>query len=106
MPIRWSALKVSGAADKIEELIKQAAEPLEQIRIVAREARKLPNLPQYMDSEFGRIVGEVDRAIGGSQWEPTGRLRAGIKGIWKNLPDGAVKAESDAAKHGATQSLI
>ena len=42
VPIRWSALKVSEAADKIEELINQAAEPLEQARIVAREARKIP----------------------------------------------------------------
>lgn len=67
MPIRWSALKVSEAADMMEEFIKQAAEPLEQVRIVAREARKLPNLPQYIDWEFGRIIGEVDRAIGGSR---------------------------------------
>jgi len=106
MPIRWSALKVSEAADKIEELVKQAAEPLEKIRTVANEARKIPNLPQYVDWEFGRVIGEVDRAIGGSQFEPKGRLRAGIEGIRKSLPDGAVKAEQEGAKHGTTASLI
>ena len=46
MPIRWSALKVSEAADMIEEYINKAAEPLEQVRIVAREAGKIANLPQ------------------------------------------------------------
>jgi hypothetical protein len=106
VPIRWSALKVSKAADMIAEVIEQAAEPLEQIRTIASETRKLPNLPQYMDWEFSRIIGEVDRVIGGSQWETIGRLRAGVEGIRKNLPDGAVKAELDGAKHGTTQSLI
>ena len=38
VPIKWSALKVSEAADKIEELINQAAEPLEQARIVAQRS--------------------------------------------------------------------
>jgi hypothetical protein len=106
MPIRWSALKVSEAADIIEKFITQAAAPLEQIRTIAKEARKLPNLPQYMDWEFSRIVGEVDRAIGGSQWEPVGRLRAGVEGIRKNLPSGAVEAETNGARHGKTESLI
>jgi hypothetical protein len=49
MPIRWSALKVSEAADIMEEFVEKAAEPLEQVRIVAREARKIANLPQYGD---------------------------------------------------------
>ncbi len=106
MPIKWSALKVSEAASMIEEYINQAAEPLEQARIVASEARKIANLPQYVDQDFTRLMGEIDRAIGGSQWEPTGRLKAGIEGIRKNLPEGSVAAERDAATHGTTQSLI
>jgi hypothetical protein len=106
MPIRWSALKVSEAADMIAKVIEEAAEPLERIRIIAREARKLPNLPQYMDWEFSRIIGEVDRVVGGSQWESVGRLRAGVEGIRKNLPAGAVEAETNGAKHGKTESLI
>jgi len=106
MPIRWSALKVSEAADKIEEFVNQAAEPLEQARIVARETRNLANLPQSIDQDFTRIIGEIDRAIGGSQFEPIGRIRAGVESIRKDLPEGAVKAECESAKHGTTQSLI
>jgi hypothetical protein len=106
VPIRWSALKVIEAADMIEELVKEAAEPLEQARIVAKEALKLPNLPQYIEWDFNRIIGEIDRAIGGSQFEPIGRIRAGVESIRKDIPAGAVEAERDNAKHGTTHSLV
>jgi len=106
MPIRWSALKVSEAAGMIEEYVNQAAEPLEQARIVAQEARQIANLPQYVDQDISRLIGEIDRAIGGSQWEPVGRLRSCIAAIRKSLPDGSIEAERARLKHGSTQSLI
>jgi hypothetical protein len=106
MPIKWSALKVSEAADKIEKLFNQAVEPLEQARIVAREARNLANLPQYIDQDLTRIISEIDRAIGGSQFEPIGRIRSGVEAIRKDIPDGAIEAERESAKHGTTHSLI
>lgn len=106
MPIRWSALKVSEAADMIEEFFNQSVEPLEQALIVAREARKLSNLPQYIDWDIGRVIGEIERAIGGSQWEPKGRIRAGLESLRKDLPEDALNSERSAAKHGATPSLI
>ncbi len=46
MPIKWSALRVNEAMDMVEEFINQAAEPLEQAKIVANEARNIANLPQ------------------------------------------------------------
>jgi hypothetical protein len=49
---------------------------------------------------------EIDRAIGGSQFEPVGRLRSGIAAIRKDLPEDLVEAEQESAKHGATQPLI
>ncbi len=108
MPIRWSALKVSEAADMMEEFINQAAEPLEQVRIVAEEARKIDNLPQYVDQDFVRIIGKekIDRAIGGSQFEPVGRLKAGIEAVRKSLPSKAVEADQKRAKHGNTLALM
>ena len=106
MPIRWSALKVSEAADKIEEHFNQAVEPLEQARTVAQEARKIDNLPQYIDQDLTRIISEIDRVIGGSQWEPVGRIRAGVKAIRDDIPSGAVEQDQVNQKYGSTQSLV
>jgi hypothetical protein len=106
VPIRWSAVKVSGTADKIEEFVKQAAEPLEKACIVAREARTLANLPQYIDQDLTRIITDIDRAIGGSQFEPIGRVRTGIEAIRRDIPTGAIYAERESAKHGTTDSLV
>ena len=106
MPIKWSALKVNDAMDMVEEFVGQAIEPLEQARIVVREARNIPNLPQYVDQHLLRIIGEIDRAIGGSQWEPVGRLKAGIQSVRESLPDGAVEDEKKRLESGSQLSLV
>ena len=106
MPIKWSTVKVNDAASMIEEYVNQAAEPLEQIRIVAKEALNIPNLPQYVDQHFRGLIGEIDRAIGGSQWEPVGRLRARLQSIRDSLPKEAMEAEKTKIAQGSQQSLI
>jgi hypothetical protein len=106
MPIKWSPLMVSEAMDMVEEFVGQAVEPLEQARIVAQETRNIPNLPQYVDQHLLRIIGEVDRAIGSSQWEPVGRLKAGIQSVRESLPDGAVDEERKRLESGSQLSLV
>lgn len=91
MPIRWNALKVSEAMDMVGELVNQAAEPLKQARIVAEEARKIANLPQYVDQRLNRTIGEIDRAIGGTRVDPEGRIKAGIKAVRDAIPEGALE---------------
>ncbi len=106
MSVKWSALKVNEAMDMVEEFVDQVVEPLEQARIVASEARNIPNLPQYVDQYLVRIIGEIDRAIGGSQWEPVGRLKAGIQSVRESLPDGAVDEEKKRLESGSQLSLV
>ena len=106
MPIKWSPLMVNEAMDMVEGYINQAVEPLEQARIVVRESRNIPNLPQYVDQHLLRIIGEIDRAIGGSQWEPVGRLKAGIQSVRESLPDGAVDEEKKRLENGSQLSLV
>ena len=106
MPVKWSPLMVSEAMDMVEEYVNQAVEPLEQARIVASEARNILNLPQYVDQHLLRIIGEIDRAIGGSQWEPEGRLKAGIQSVRESLPDGAVDEERKRIESGSQLSLV
>jgi len=97
---------VSEAMDMVEEYVNQAVEPLEQARIAARQARNIPNLPQYVDQHLVRIIGEIDRAIGGSQWEPVGRLKVGIQSVRESLPDGAVDEERKRLESGSQLSLV
>ncbi len=106
MPVKWSALKVNEAMDMVEEFVDQVVEPLEQARIVASEARNIPNLPQYVDQYLVRIIGEIDRTIGGSQWEPVGRLKAGIQSVRESLPDGAADEERKRLESGSQLSLV
>ena len=106
MPVKWSPLMVSEAMDMVEEYVSQAVEPLEQARIVASEARNIPNLPQYVNQYLVRIIGDIDRAIGGSQWEPVGRLKAGIQSVRESLPDGAVEEERKRIENGSQLSLV
>ncbi len=106
MPVKWSALRVNEAMDMVEEYVNQVVEPLEQARIVATEARNIPNLPQYVDQYLLRIIGEIDRAIGGSQWEPVGRLKTGIQSVRESLPDGAVDEERKRLESGSQLSLV
>lgn len=106
MPIKWSAVKVIEAMDMADEFVNQATEPLEQARLVLREARKLANLPQYMDARLGRILGEVERAIGGSRLDPVGQVRAGIKAVRDAIPKQHLKEQGELAKLGSQQSLM
>ena len=106
MPIKWSALRVSEAMDMVEEFVNQAAEPLEQAKIVATEARNIANLPQYIDQDLVRFISEIERAIGGGQWEPTGRLKGAIESVRKSIPDGAVETERESARQGNQLALV
>ena len=106
MPIKWSPLKVSEAMDKVEEHMNQSIGPLEQARLVAREALEIPNFPQYITQHILRIIGDIDQAIGGSQWNQTGRLKAGIQSVRNDLPKDAIEEEKKKIENGQQQSLI
>jgi len=106
MPIRWSALKVSEAAEKIEEHFNQAVEPLEQARIVAQEALKLPSLPQYIEQDFNRIIGKIDDCLGSPRWSESSWFKKTIESIRKDIPTDALKSDQVSRKYGSTQSLV
>ena len=98
MPIKWSALKVSEAMDSAEGLINQAVPYLEQAKTVAIEARKIAHLPQYMGDRLAGLEEDIRRTLE--------RLKSDIYSIRKDIPDGAMEAEQETARHGSQQSLI
>ena len=110
MPIKWSALKVSEAADMIEEFLNQAAEPLEQARIVAQEARKIDNLPQYIGQGLNSILAEIERVTGGelswSKEHQDGSIKRAIDRLRDDIPKDAIQSYQANQKYGSTQALV
>jgi len=106
MPLKWSPLKVIESMDTIELYINKAIVPLEQARLVAREALNIPNLPQYVTQHIDRIIGDIDQAIGGSQWNPNGRLKAGIQSVRNDLPKEVIEEEKKKLESGSQLSLV
>jgi len=88
---------MSEAMDMVEEYVNQAADPLEQAKIVANEARKIPNIPQYLDQRLVRLVCDIERID---------YIKSSISAIRKDLPDGAVEAEKISASHGRQPVLV
>ncbi len=97
MPIKWSALRVSDAMDMVEEFINQAAEPLEQAKIVVNEARNTTNLPQYLDQRLVRLTIDIERID---------YIRNSINAVRNDLPDGAVETEKKSESYGQQLALV
>ena len=97
MPIKWSALRVSEAMDMVDEFVNQAAEPLEQAKLVVNEARSIPNLPQYLDQRLARLAIDIERID---------YIRNAIKAVRRDLPDNALKIERKSESHGRQPVLV
>ena len=97
MPIKWSAVKVSEAMDMADEFVKEADLPLEQAKIVAREARNIANLPGYMDDRLVNLICDIERID---------RIKEAIKAVRNTIPDGAIQAEQARGKYGSQPILV
>ena len=97
MPIRWSAVKVSEAMDEIEAQISLADQFFVEALKKANEARKIPNLPQYIDHRLIGLISEIERLD---------RIKDRIQSVRRDIPEGAIEAERESLKYGSQQSLI
>jgi len=97
MPIRWSAVKVNEAMDEVEAQISLADQFFVEALKKANEARKIPNLPQYIDHRLIGLISEIERID---------RIKDRIISVRKDVPEGAIEAEQERAKYGSQQSLI
>jgi len=106
VPIRWNAKKVKESTDMLEEALKKAIDPLQEARLIAREALNIPDIPQYITGEFLTLLGKIDDTVGGGRFSPEGWIDRYIKRIRENIPADAVKAIEAEEKYGSTQSLV
>jgi len=97
VPIKWSALRVSEAMDMVEEFVDQTAEPFDQAKIVANEARNIVNLPQYLDQRLARLIIDIERMDS---------IKNSINAVRMDLPDEAIESEKKSASHGRQPVLV
>ena len=97
MPIKWSAVKVSEAMDEVERQVLLADQFIVEARAKAREAKKIANLPQYMEQRLNRLIDQLQRME---------YIKDAIEAIRKDIPDGAIEAEQKALEYGSQQSLV
>ena len=98
MPIKWSAVKVSQACNDVEAQMTLAESFFAEAKTLAEEARKLPNLPQYIDQKLLGLASELGYRIES--------LKNRVDSVRKQIPEDALKAERELAKHGSQQSLV
>ena len=108
MPIKWSGLRVIEAMDMTEEYVSQAITPLEQALLVAEEAAKIPNLPDYMKDRINRLIDELKRMTGGVIYgrETPSHLISTIDSIRGNIPKEALEEEKARERAGKQQVLV
>ena len=97
MAIRWSAVKVSEAMDEVEHQALLADQFIAEAKVRAEEAKKIPNLPQYMEHRINRLIDQLERME---------YIKGAIIRVRKDIPDGAIEAERESQKYGSQQSLI
>ena len=97
MPIKWSSVKVNEAMDEVERQIDLADSFLAEARASAEAARRIADLPQYIDQRLIRLIGDIERI---------NNVRNAIDAVRKSIPDGAIEAEQEHLKNGSQQALI
>ena len=97
MPIKWSAIKVSEAMDDIQRQIDLADAFLAEAKVKAKAARRIANLPQYVDQRLIRLTCDIERID---------NVKSSIEAVRQSIPDGAIEAERERLKNGSQQSLI
>ena len=97
MPIKWSAVKVSEAMDEVEHQVILADQFIAEAKAKAEAAKRISNLPQYMEQRLNRVIDQLERME---------NIKGAITSVRKDIPDGAIEAERERTKHGSQQSLI
>jgi hypothetical protein len=97
VPIKWSAVKVDETMDAVEHQLDLAASFLNEAKAIAAGARKIPDLPQYLDQRILRVVLDIERMDA---------IRSATTSVRNSIPDGSIEAERARVADGKQQHLI
>ena len=96
MSIKWSAVKVSEAMDEVEQQVLLADQFIAEAKTKAEVAKRIGNLPQYMEHRISRLIDQLERME---------YIKGAITAIRNDIPDGAIEEEQKQSKYGSQQSL-
>lgn len=97
MAIKWSAVRVSEAMDEVESQVTLADDFIAQAKVKAEKARKIPNLPQYMDTRLISLISQLERID---------YVKRAIESIRNDIPQEAMDEERRLASYGSQQGLV
>jgi len=97
MAIKWSAVRVSEAMDEVEHQVTLAEDFIAQAKVKAEEARKIANLPQYMDGRLRSLLDQLERME---------NVKSAIERIRNDIPQEALDEERKLASYGSQQELV
>jgi len=97
MAIKWSAVKVSEAMDEVEQQVFLADQFIAEARTKAQAAKRISNLPQYMEQRINRLIDQLGRME---------NIKGAIESVREDIPDGALAEERKAMEYGSQQSLV
>jgi len=83
--------------DEVEHQVNLAESFLSEAKVKAEIARKIADLPQYIDQRIIRLICDIERID---------NVRSSIEVVRQSIPDGAIEAEREHIKNGSQQSLI
>jgi len=95
--IKWSAVAVNEAMDKVECQINLAESFLAEAKAKAVEARQIANLPQYVMQRLGTLISQIERMDA---------VKSAIESVRDSIPEGAADDEQHKGKHGSQQSIM
>ncbi len=109
MPIKWSAVKVVEAMEKVKIQADQVIEPLKLAKVAVEQAQKIDHLPEYMKQHLRALAGEIERVTGGKDWhgdEAPGNIHRSVERVLDDIPEDAIDREEMRTKDGRQQTLI
>ena len=97
MAIKWNANKVSEALDEVEQQIILAESFFNEAKKKAKEARRIPNLPGYLDDRLVRILSQLGRL---------NDVKSAIQSARDAIPKGEIEKWRKREKMGSTAPLF
>jgi len=97
MAIKWSAVKVNEAMDEVEQQVVLADQFITEAKAKAKAAKKINNLPQYMEQRINSLISQIERMD---------NVKSAIEAVRGDIPQDALEGERKQAEYGSTQSLM